>query len=102
MALQSKHDFSMTSFGMLCGLLFDGLRELTIMRCSDFFDAESGGLETIAALPSLEALRIEDMNCLHRPESLAKLSKLTQVRAIIQAFEPLRRCLPKQSYGIRS
>lgn len=83
MSLKSKHDFTMSSFGMMCGQLVDQLQELTIMRCSDFFDVDAGGLDTIACLPQLRALRIEDLACPLCEDSVSKLSRLTKVQPVL-------------------
>lgn len=78
--LVSKHDFTMVSFGMMCGVLYDTLAELTIMRCSDFFNVNVGAFGTIACLRALRSLHIEDLHCRLDQEGASKLSKLTQVR----------------------
>ena len=77
--LVSKHDFTMVSFGMMCGVLYDTLAELTIMRCSDFFNVNVGAFGTIACLKALRSLHIEDLHCRLDQEGASKLSKLTQV-----------------------
>lgn len=79
MNLVSKHDFTMVSFGAMCGLLYNSLQELTILRCSDFFNVNSGAFGTIACLKKLQSLRIEDLHCRVDPENVGKLSKMTQV-----------------------
>ena len=78
--LVNKHDFTMVSFGVMCGLLFESLESLTILRCSDWFNVGCGAFGTIACLKSLKSLRIEDLHCrMDLPTIAAALSKLVQV-----------------------
>ena len=79
--LVNKHDFTMVSFGVMCGLLYDSLESLTILRCSDWFNVGCAAFGTIACLKNLKSLRIEDLHCrMDLPAIAAALSKLVQVR----------------------
>lgn len=76
----NKHDFNMVSFGVICGLLYDTLESLTVLRCSDWFNVGCGAFSTIASLKSLKSLRIEDLHCrMDLPAIAAALSRLGQV-----------------------
>lgn len=74
--LSTKHNFGLAHFGLLLGMLGEGLTELQLAHCNDLFGMGSP-LGVIAALPNIRILKLEGLHCRLYKEPVAELGRMT-------------------------
>jgi hypothetical protein len=85
--LATKHNFSLGHVGLLLESVRPTLASLVLSHCNDLFGGGAGALATLACLPALRVLRVEDVHCRLDAGALAELAALTGLEELALTAE---------------